>query len=73
MTLDRVLSRFGLSSRTSTHEAILGGRVKVNGRIIRDPGHWTNPGVDAIHVDGNRLRPARKDSERNAAEKAATN
>jgi len=60
MTLDRVLSRFGLSSRTSAHEAILDGRVKVNGRIIRDPGHWTNPRVDAIHLDGNRLRPARK-------------
>ena len=40
MTLDRVLSRFGLASRNEAREAILAGRVKVNGRVVRDPGHW---------------------------------
>ena len=60
MTLDRVLSRFGLSSRSVACEAIRAGRVKVNGRVVRDPGHWTNPGSDAIHVDGKRLRQAHK-------------
>ncbi len=60
MTLDRVLSRFGLASRTAARQAILAGRVKVNGRVLRDPDHWTDPRKDAVHVDGNRLRPVRK-------------
>ncbi len=60
MTLDRVLSRFGLASRSDAREAILAGRVKVNGRVIRDPGHWTDPRADSIHLDGNRLQRAHK-------------
>jgi 23S rRNA pseudouridine2605 synthase len=60
MTLDRVLSRFGLASRTAAREAILAGRIKVNGRVIRNPDQWTDPRETAIHLDGNRLRPARK-------------
>ncbi len=60
MTLDRVLSRFGLSSRTAAREAILAGRVKVNGRVVRDPDFWTRPDEDALHLDGNRMRPTRK-------------
>lgn len=60
MTLDRVLSRFGLASRTAAREAILSGRVKVNGRVVRDPDHWTDPGISAIHVDGTRIRKARR-------------
>jgi len=43
MTLDRVLSRFGLASRTAAREAILAGQVKVNGRVVRDPDRWTDP------------------------------
>ena len=60
MTLDRVLSRFGLASRTTAREQIRAGRVKVNGRITRDPDAWVRPAVDPIHLDGKRLRPARK-------------
>jgi 23S rRNA pseudouridine2605 synthase len=60
MTLDRVLSRFGLSSRTEARKAILAGKIKVNGRVVRDPDQWTNPGDDTIHVEGNRIRPVRK-------------
>jgi len=60
MTLDRVLSRFGLASRSMAREAILSGRVKVNGRVVKDPDLWTEPGTDAVHLDGKRLRQARK-------------
>jgi 23S rRNA pseudouridine2605 synthase len=60
MTLDRVLSRFGLASRTAAREAILAGRVKVNGCVVRDPERWTDPKAEAIHVDGNRIRQARR-------------
>jgi pseudouridine synthase len=60
MTLDRVLSRFGLGSRNAAQEIIASGKVKVNGRKVKDPELWVNPEKDAIHLDGNRLRPARK-------------
>ncbi len=60
MTLDRVLSRFGLASRTAAREAILAGRIKVNGRVMRDPDRWTDLQTDSIHVDGNRIRQARR-------------
>ncbi|MGH9358441.1 MAG: pseudouridine synthase [Candidatus Acidiferrales bacterium] len=59
MTLDRVLSRFGIASRTDSRTAILEGRVKVNGRVVRDPDLWVRPGQDAFHLDGQRLKPAR--------------
>jgi len=60
MTLDRVLSRFGLASRSAARDAILAGRVKVNGSIVKDPERWTDPGSEAVHLDGKRLRQARK-------------
>jgi pseudouridine synthase len=55
-----VLSRFGLASRTAARKAILAGRIKVNGRVVRDPDRWTDPRADTIHVDGERIRQVRK-------------
>jgi 23S rRNA pseudouridine2605 synthase len=60
MTLDRVLSRMGMASRTSAREAILSGRLKVNGRVVRDPDCWVRPGRDSIQFDGNRVKRVRK-------------
>jgi len=60
MTLDRVLSRFGLASRTEARDKILSGQVKVNGCMVRDPDRWTDPRADIIHIGGKRLRQARK-------------
>jgi pseudouridine synthase len=60
MTLDRVLSRFGLASRTAARQAILAGRLKVNGKLARDPDLWVQPDRVTLHLDGQRLRPARK-------------
>ena len=60
MTLDRVLSRFGLASRTDSRAAILKGRLKVNGKIARNPDLWVSLEKDVIHLDGKRLKPARK-------------
>jgi pseudouridine synthase len=59
MTLDRVLSRFGLASRTESLAAIRGGRLKVNGAVVRDPDRWVRPEQDIFHLDGKRLRRAR--------------
>jgi pseudouridine synthase len=60
MTLDRVLSRFGLASRTEAREKILSGQVKVNGCVVRDPDRWADPRMDVIHLGGKRLWQARK-------------
>ena len=60
MTLDRVLSRFGIASRTAAREAIRSGRMKVNGRMVRDPDVWVRPDRDVLHLDGRRLKPAPK-------------
>jgi len=60
MTLDRVLSRYGLASRTAAKEAIQAGRLKVNGRVMRDPDCWVTPGRDVVRLDGQRLKAARK-------------
>jgi len=60
ITLDRVLSRFGLASRTESREAIREGRLKVNGRVVRDPDSWVRPGQDTFHFDGKRVTQARK-------------
>jgi pseudouridine synthase len=60
VTLDRVLSRAGIASRTTTREWIADGRVKVNGRVIRNPEHWVESGKDVVHFDGMRLRAEKK-------------
>jgi 23S rRNA pseudouridine2605 synthase len=59
LTLDRVLSRFGLASRSSARQAISDGRLKVNGRVMRDPEFWVRPEIDVLHLDGKRLKRAR--------------
>jgi len=60
LTLERVLSHYGLASRTAAREAIRAGRLKVNGRVIRDPECWIRLGQDTIQLDGQRLKPTRK-------------
>jgi pseudouridine synthase len=60
MTLDRVLSRFGIASRAEARTAILAGRIRVNGRTVREPELWVDLEKDAVHLDRERLRPARK-------------
>ena len=60
MTLDRVASRFGIASRTDSRKAIVAGKMKVNGRTVRDPDIWVNPETDKFILDGRELKPARK-------------
>ena len=60
VTLDRVLSRAGIASRATTRDWIAEGRVKVNGRVVRNPDHWVESGKDAVHFDGRPIRPEKK-------------
>jgi 23S rRNA pseudouridine2605 synthase len=58
-TLDRVLSKAGIASRATTREWIEQGRVKVNGRVIRNPDFWVEQ-KDVVHFDGERVRDEKK-------------
>ncbi len=55
-TLDRALSRSGAGSRTQACAWIEAGRVRVNGRIVKDPGKWVDPASDRITLDGEAVR-----------------
>jgi 23S rRNA pseudouridine2605 synthase len=59
-TLDRVLSRAGLGSRTDGRRWIAEGRVAVDGRQIRTPDTWIDPERQRVTLDGRPLRAARK-------------
>src|SRR5215468_465931 len=59
-TLDRVLSKAGIASRTTTREWIQQGRVKVNGRVVRNPDHWVETAKDTVHLDGLKVREEKK-------------
>ena len=54
-TLDRVISKAGLGSRTEARSWIGAGRVKVNGRLIQTPDHWVDVLKDSVTVDGKAL------------------
>ncbi|MFZ2489930.1 MAG: pseudouridine synthase [Thermoanaerobaculia bacterium] len=51
-TLERVLSKAGIGSRTEARRWIGEGRVKVNGRVAGDPDRWVDLERDAILFDG---------------------
>ena len=59
-TLDRVLSKAGLGSRTEARSWIGTGRVKVNGRVIQTPDHWVDIDRDKIHLDGKPIQQREK-------------
>ena len=50
-TLERVLSKAGIGSRTDARGWIAAGRVKVNGRITRDPDRWVDMERDRVRLD----------------------
>jgi pseudouridine synthase len=59
-TLDRVLSKAGVGSRTEARRWIADRRVAVNGRVVTDPDRWIDPDRDRVAFDGTRLRAASK-------------
>jgi 23S rRNA pseudouridine2605 synthase len=50
-TLERVLSKAGLGSRTEARKWIGAGRVKVNGKLIQTPDHWVDLVRDKVTLD----------------------
>jgi len=59
-TLERVLSKAGLGSRTEARQWIGTGRVRVNGRLIQTPDHWVDLVRDHVTLDGKPVRDAAK-------------
>ncbi len=57
-TLERVVSKAGLGSRTEARKWIGAGRVKVNGRVEGNPNRWVDLERDAIAVDDRPLEKA---------------
>src|SRR6266852_3691400 len=58
--LARALSKSGYCSRSSARKLVHEGRVRLNGRIVRDPQRPVVLGEDSIEVDGQKLAPAKK-------------
>jgi pseudouridine synthase len=50
-TLDRILSKAGIGSRTEARSWIGNGRVRVNGLLVQTPDYWVNPKTDRITLD----------------------
>ena len=59
-TLERVLSKAGLGSRTEARGWIGAGRVRVNGKVVQTPDHWVDMDRDRVTLDGKPVRPAKK-------------
>lgn len=59
-TLDRILSKSGMASRTDARKWIAAGRVKVNGQLVQTPDKWVDPDRDRVTLDGKPLVRAEK-------------
>ncbi len=59
-TLERVLSKAGLGSRTEARSWIGSGRVRVNGRLVQTPDYWVDLERDKVTLDGKPVRAGRK-------------
>jgi 23S rRNA pseudouridine2605 synthase len=59
-TLDRVLSKAGVGSRTEARSWIGAGRVAVNGKTIQSPDLWVDVERDRVTVDGRPLAAPEK-------------
>jgi len=59
-TLERVLSKAGLGSRTEARTWIGAGRVRVNGKVVRTPDHWVDFARDRVTLDGRPVRAGEK-------------
>jgi len=59
-TVERVLSKAGLGSRTEARSWIGAGRVRVNGKLVQTPDYWVDIERDRVTLDGQPVRRAEK-------------
>ena len=55
-TLERVISKAGLGSRTEARRWIGAGRVRVNGKLVQTPDHWVDLKRDRVSLAGKPIR-----------------
>jgi 23S rRNA pseudouridine2605 synthase len=55
ISLARALSKLGFTSRSAAIPLIKDGRVRVNGRVQKDPNHWIDIERDRVVVDQQRV------------------
>ena len=60
LTVDRLLSKRGIASRGTSQEWIRAGRVRINGRVIRDPATWVLWPKDAVSIDDQPIQDSAK-------------
>ncbi|MES1185193.1 MAG: pseudouridine synthase [Myxococcales bacterium] len=53
--LQKVLAQAGIASRRAAEEIILAGRVRVDGKIVRELGTQVDPRTSRVEVDGNKI------------------
>lgn len=58
--LARVLSKWGICSRSQAEKAVREGRVSVDGHIVRDPERATDPARERICLDGEEVTAAKR-------------
>ncbi len=51
LTVDRLLSKLGIASRGTSQEWVRAGRVRINGRVVRDPATWVLWPKDSVSID----------------------
>ena len=59
-TLERVISKAGIGSRTEARRWIGMGRVKVNGRLVQTPDHWVDLERDVVMLDDKPIEARRR-------------
>jgi len=60
-TLERVFSKAGSGSRTDARGWVRDGRVRVNGKVERNPDRWVDLEKDRITLDGKPIRAAARE------------
>ena len=60
LTVDRLLSKLGIVSRATSQEWIHAGRVRINGRVIRDPATWVSWPADSVSIDDQAIQDSVK-------------
>ena len=53
--LQKVLAQAGIASRRAAEQIILAGRVRVDGKIVRELGTQVDPRKSRVEVDGNKI------------------
>ena len=58
--IQKYLASNGVSSRRKCEEYILQGKVKVNGKIIKELGTKINPNIDKVEFEGRVIKPKKE-------------